>query len=119
MKLLTTYLFAAVFLTGCFCGRCSMNQVSFDDILIGMSVDDVEEMVGTPYSIRCQGSCSQEYEYIERIDAGAKVANWNVITVNHYFLIFCNGQVVAKRISKQRPPAYDLIYEDDPNANNY
>lgn len=117
MKYLSVLLI--IFLTGCFCGRCSMNTVTFDDIMIGMSVDEVEELVGPPYSICSQGSCRQEYEYIERITPGVEVGNWNIISINHYYLIVCNGHVIGKRISKQSPPAYDLIYQDDPNANNY
>ncbi len=38
-----------------------------------------------------------------------------IIEENHYYLRVKNGRIVAKRLNQEIPPAYDLIYEADPN----
>ena len=87
-----------------------MTRPNYEEITIGSSVSDVKAKVGTPYSIRKQADGTEEYEYIERIPLGTEV-----VQENHYYLIIKNGQVVSKRMNQQTPPAYDLIYDDDPN----
>ena len=90
-----------------------MTQESFDDIPIGMSTSEVTAKVGEPYYIRSKGEGVEEYEYIERIEMR------DLVQENHYFLIISNGQVVGKLIKRERPPAYDLLYQEDPNYTNY
>lgn len=104
---------AICFLCGCFTRGSLMTKQRFDDITIGMPVTEVTAKVGDPYAIRSKGNGVEEYEYIERTEMR------DVVSENHYFIIVSNGQVVGKMINRQRPPAYDLIYQEDPNYTNY
>jgi hypothetical protein len=70
----------------------------------------MEQRVGSPYQIRNLKDGEKEYEYIERITMGDEV-----VEENHYFIIVQDGKVKGKRTTQQTPPAYDLIYDDNPN----
>ena len=87
-----------------------MTQGTFEDIQIGTSIHEVRGLAGSPYAIRHRRDHSQEYEYIERIDIGTQT-----VTENHYYLIVRDGHVVSKCRRQERPPAYNLIYSEDPN----
>jgi hypothetical protein len=100
-------------LAACYTRNSLMTMERFDDINIGTPISEVTAKVGEPYSIRSRGGGVEEYEYIERIEMR------DVVQENHYFIIVSNGQVVGKLINRQRPPAYDLIYQEDPNYTNY
>jgi hypothetical protein len=103
------YLFPLLLLLGC--GHPTMmTRQTFADVDIGEPILQVEEKVGKPFAIRKNSDGTQEYEYIERISLGTEV-----VEEYHYYLVINNGQVVSKRLNQDRPPAFDLIDDDDPN----
>jgi len=106
--------FIALVASGCFSRTTMMNRQSFDQISLGMRVEEFEDKVGKPFAIRDKSNGCQEYEYIERLEQGTE---W--LSETHYILIVRDGQVVAKRIAKEKRPAYDLIDQEDPNNFNY
>ena len=87
-----------------------MTYESYDKIQTGTSIAQVQSDIGKPYAIHNKKGNIVEYEYIERIDTGN-----NLVAENHYFLIVENGQVVGKYMKQEKSPAYDLIYQDEPN----
>jgi hypothetical protein len=98
-----------ILFSGCFCRTTMMTRESFDQIHLGTPVRDVQCIAGMPYQINCLGGGKEEFEYIERIELGN-----SIVVENRYFLIIMEGQVVAKRFCQERPPAFDIIYRDDP-----
>jgi len=99
-----------IILAACFSRTAMMTRHTYEDITVGSTISDVQAKVGSPYSIHKQADGTEEYEYIERIPLGTEV-----VEENRYYLVIKNGQVVSKRMNQQTPPAYDLIYDDDPN----
>lgn len=97
-------------LSGCFSRQTAMTRESFDDIQLGTSIADVTSKVGKPYSVHRTSIEKEEYEYIEKIDLGQEL-----LYENHYYLIVVDGKVVRKQVKQERPPAFDFIYNDDPN----
>lgn len=100
-------------LMGCFSRSSMMTYESFDKVQIGTSIASLKSEIGRPYAIHHKDG-SEEYEYVERINAGN-----SLIAENHYFLIVQNGKVIGKYMSRERPPAYDLIYQEEPNYPSY
>lgn len=97
------------------CSRPALMTYSdYDKVEIGTSVASLHSEIGQPYAIHAKGDGTEEYEYIERIDSGN-----NLVAENHYFLIVKDGQVIGKHMSRERPPAYDLIYQEEPNYPGY
>jgi hypothetical protein len=101
---------SCVFLCGCFTRSQVISRGSFDDIQVGSPVADFEQKVGKPYRVRKLPNGNLDYEYIEKIFMGEEI-----IEENHYYLRVKNGRVIAKRMNQEIPPAYDLIYDADPN----
>jgi outer membrane protein assembly factor BamE (lipoprotein component of BamABCDE complex) len=110
MKTVFSLLLTTILLTGCFSRTTMMTRNEFDGITVGMTVQEVEDCVGTPYAVCKRADGTEEHEYIERVNIGG-----DRIFQNHYFLTIMDGRVVGKHASKERPPAFDLIYQDDPN----
>ena len=75
-----------------------------------MAAQEVIDKYGEPYSITNKKNGTQEYLYIERIP-GAEVT----VEQNNYIFVVKNGQVISKRKNQELPPAYDEIYDEDPN----
>lgn len=93
------------------CGSSKvMTRENFYTIELGTPSQDVITHYGEPYSIKNKKDGTQEYLYIERIPAAETTAEQN-----NYIIVVKNGQVVSKRTSQELPPAYDEIYDDDPN----
>jgi hypothetical protein len=109
-RLLIFLLLGAAFLMGCFSRPALMTGMEYDSVQIGSSIAKLQEEIGKPYAIHAKENGRMEYEYIERIDAGN-----HLIAENHYFLIVEEGKVVGKYMTRERPPAYDLIYQPEPN----
>ena len=101
-------------LCSCFSRSAMMTHQSYDDITVGTTVAELKQQVGEPYAIHSKGSGTQEYEYIDRIPMGREV-----IEENHYFLIISDGKVAGKYHKTESQPAYNLIYQDDPNYFSY
>ncbi len=97
-------------LMGCFSTPAMMTYSKYNDVQLGTSIEQLEAQMGTAYSVHKKKDGTTEYEYIERIDAGN-----TLVAENHYFLIVQDGKVVGKYMSRQSPPAYDLIYQSEPN----
>lgn len=107
-----SYLIPVVLLccTACFSRPALMTYSDYSSVEIGVSIIKLETEIGKPYAIHTKKDGTKEYEYIERIDAGT-----NVVAENHYFLIIQDGKVVGKYMNRERPAAYDLIYQEEPN----
>jgi hypothetical protein len=101
--------FALTFLVGCGSSKV-MTRQDYYTIAVGISTQDVISKYGEPYSIKNKKDGTQEYLYIERIPAGTETAEQN-----NYILVVKNGQVISKRTTQELPPAYDEIYDEDPN----
>ena len=99
-----------VTLSSCFSRTAMMTQENYYSIDLGTPVKALEQQVGTPYAVYHLSNGRLEYEYIERINMGNRL-----LTENHYFLTISDGKVVSKRFTTEQPPAYDLMYESDPN----
>jgi hypothetical protein len=74
---------------------------AYQDVPIGASSKEVVALIGEPYAVHQKSDGTVEYEYIERITAGAR----NMET-RHYFIVLKDGQVISKRIKQSSPPAY-------------
>lgn len=106
-------LFFLVFLfslAGCFSRPTMMTYSDYDRVELGTSVATIQSEMGEPYAIHKKKGGLQEYEYVERIDGGT-----GVMAENHYFLIVQDGKVTGKYMRREGPPAYDLIYQEEPN----
>lgn len=91
-----------------------MTRCDFDSVLLGTPIEQVLAEAGEPYSIRECGEGGCEYEYIERMSQD------NILVYeNHYYLRVVDGMVVSKRLKQETEPAYDLIYQADPNYPAY
>lgn len=90
-----------------------MTYSAFDQVQVGTPIADLHSQVGQPYAIHHKES-GDEYEYVERINVGN-----SRFAENRYFLIVQHGKVVGKYMSREQPPAYDLIYQEEPNYPGY
>lgn len=100
-------------LTSCFHRSEVMTQESFATVQVGAPVQNVVQNMGEPYSIHEKNGV-EEYTYIERVTAGNQL-----IYENHYVLFVQNGVVIGKTLKQEKVPAFDLIYQEDPNHNQY
>jgi hypothetical protein len=107
-------LIGVISLTSCFSRPALMTFNDYDKVQVGTPIADLRSEIGRPYAIHHKDNGTDEYEYIERVNTGN-----NLVSENHYFLIAKNGKVIGKYVTRERPPAYDLIYQDDPNYPNY
>ena len=105
---------AALLLAGCFSRPALMTYETYDQVKIGTSIESLKADIGKPYAIHAKEGGTEEYEYIERIDMGN-----TLVSENHYFLIVKDGVVIGKYMNRESPPAYDLIYQDEPNYPGY
>ncbi len=114
LKQLLLLCLAFLSLSGCFSRAALMTYSDYDKIQVGTPISKLQSEIGKPYAIHNKEGGIEEYEYIERIDSGN-----NIIAENHYFLIVENGKVIGKYMKRERPPAYDLIYQEEPNYPGY
>ena len=87
-----------------------MTRSDFNNIELGTPVTEVTKQYGDPLKMTQQKDGTQVYEYVERLQIGAET-----VEENNYKLVIKNGQVVSKSYNQQLPPAYDEIYDEDPN----
>jgi hypothetical protein len=90
-----------------------MTLTSYDEIRVGEPIATVVEKNGDPYAVDTKNG-STEYKYVEKVTSGNRL-----IYENHYTIYVKDGSVVGKTSVQERRPAYDLIYQDDPNHNQY
>jgi len=98
-----------VLLAACASGAI-MTRSDFDDIQVGTPVSEVVKKYGDPIKIRTYKDGTQSYEYIERLPIGEQT-----VEENNYFIIVKDGQVAAKQYKQELPPAFDEIYDENPN----
>jgi len=103
----------SMMLTGCFSRSTVMTQESFSTVQVGAPISHVVDTMGEPYSIQEKNGV-EEYTYIERVTAGNRL-----IYENHYTLFVQNGVVIGKTTKQEKVPAFNLIYQEDPNHNQY
>ena len=104
------YVMVVLFLTSCFSRTAMMSKEDYDSVTVGTSVADLESKVGRPDAIHSKGPDRQELEYIERIGM-----NTYYSIENKYFIEVMNGIVVGKRMLSRRSPAYEFMYQSEPN----
>ncbi len=90
-----------------------MTMDSYDQVQLGSPIAEVVQKNGEPYSINTKRGAS-EYRYVEKITSGN-----TLMYENHYTIFVQEGNVVGKTSTQERVPAFDLIYQDDPNHNQY
>lgn len=97
------------------CSRPALMTYSdYDKIQSGSSIADLKGEIGSPYAIHHKEGGVVEYEYIERIKSGN-----NYIAENRYYIIVEDGKVTGKYMKQEKPPAYDLIYQEEPNYQRF
>ena len=84
----------------CASGHSMLTMDSFYDISVGASREEVISKVGDPYSITKKDDGSEEFVFIERMRAGARV-----IQERRYIIVLKDGIVVSKRLEQSSPPA--------------
>jgi hypothetical protein len=113
--------FCLFFCVACAAGNKIMTTENYSEIDVGMSVQDLKNQVGEPYSIKQYNDGVKEYEYIERL-----VVPDRTVETRHYFFIIKDEVVVSKRMEQEdyyKPllerNAYDLqtSYNNDKESN--
>ena len=100
-------------LCGCFSKHAMMTMQTLDGVQVGSPVATLVQENGQPYSIKTKHG-TEEYMYVEKITTGNRL-----IYENHYTIFVKDGNVVGKTSVQEMVPAFDLIYQDDPNHNQY
>lgn len=100
-------------LTSCFARSAMMTHETFASIQTGTPIERIVSANGEPYSIETKNGV-EEYRYVERVTNG----NY-LLYENRYTLYVKGGVVVGKDVKQEKVPGYDLIYQDDPNHNQY
>jgi len=104
------YVILVLFLTGCFSRTAMMSKEDYDSVTVGTTMADLEAKVGRPDAVHSKGPDRQELEYVERIGM-----NTYYSIENKYFIEVMNGIVVGKRMLSRRSPAYEFMYQSEPN----
>ena len=95
---------------GCFTRCGAVTRETFDSVALGSTESDLLGCAGEPYAVHDLCGGAQEYEYVERLSVDNEL-----MAENHYFFKVVNGQVVSKYYKVEKRPAYDLMYQEDPN----
>jgi len=107
MKKILAFL-SVMLLAACSSGK-PMTASLYSDVSIGMSVDQLTQMCGDPMEIKHHAN-EDEYIYVERMTLGqCRMAE------NYYSFFIQNGSIIRKSIKTQKPPAFNMIYTEDPN----
>lgn len=93
--------FLLLLIAGCASGSHVMTMNEFQDIPIGSTPEQIEEVAGTPFAIHHKKDGVVEYEYVEKLRLGARNLN-----ERHYYLVIRDGQLVSKRVEQQSPGPY-------------
>lgn len=101
-----------IFLAACTSHRI-VTYSDYAQVKTDEPIASIEEKWGPPYAVRDRKDGSQEYEYIERIEVGN-----GIVSDNHYILVVRDGKVIGKYLKREQSPAYDLIYQEQPNYPN-
>ncbi len=101
-----------ILVTGCF-NRAAMSRDVYDSIQVGMPIADVQSWAGEPRDIRSKGNEHEEYEYSERIKIIPQPDHFSI--ENIYYIEVVHGIVAGKRMTTTRTPAYNILYQTQPN----
>jgi hypothetical protein len=86
-------------LAACASGHSVLTMDTFYDIPVGATKDEVISKAGDPSTIRKKDDGTEEYEYVERMSAGARL-----LQERRYVIILKDGLVVSKRVDQSSPP---------------
>jgi outer membrane protein assembly factor BamE (lipoprotein component of BamABCDE complex) len=104
-------LFALLLLaSACFTRSAYMTRDTYDNLSTGESVEDIRKKAGEPLEIKTLSNGRQEYLYVEKVMMGTEV-----IMENHYILVIANGTLISKKMTTQKPPAFNIIYQNNPS----
>jgi hypothetical protein len=84
----------------CASGHNMLTMDSFYDIPVGATKEEVISKVGDPYSITRKDDGSEDFVFIERMKAGARL-----IQERRYIITLKDGVVISKRLEQSSPPA--------------
>lgn len=90
-----------LWLGACGTGSALVTMNSFDNVPVGASSSEVEDLLGKPYAVHKNSDGSIEYEYIERINAGSRS-----FETRHYYLLFKEDRLVSRKVKSSSPPGY-------------
>ena len=85
----------------CASGGAIMTMNAFYDIPLGATESEVLASAGKPYSISKNEDGCVEYEYIERVKAGARD-----LEERRYVLVLKDGKVVSKHVKGSTPSPF-------------
>ena len=88
-------------LSACASGGSIMTMNAFYDIPLGASESEVISSAGKPYSVNKKEDGVVEYEYIERVKAGARD-----LEERRYVLVLKDGKVVSKYVKASTPSPF-------------
>jgi hypothetical protein len=86
-------------LAACASGPSVVTMNAFYDIPVGATKNEVIAKAGDPTAIEKKDDGSEEYQYVERMTAGARL-----LQERHYIITLKDGVVVSKRVEQSSPP---------------
>ncbi len=92
----------------------AMTRLDFNEIMLGTSIGEVLNCYGDPYAVSEPPCGGVQFEYIERI-----TMNSVLVYENHFYLLIMDDIVVSKYFSEEDRPAFDEMYQQDPNYPNF
>jgi len=102
-----------ILFAGCMSGHRVMTMNEFHEIPVGTTAVQLKSMAGKPYTVSKHEDGVEEYEYIERLTIGSRIA-----TERHYYFVLKEGKVVSKRVEDISPPPYLLNSYDLQTTSN-
>ena len=85
-------------LTACASGSKVLTMDSYYDIPIGATQEEVVAKAGDPWKITHKEDGTEEYLYVERMSAGARL-----LQERRYIITIKNGTVVSKHVEQSSP----------------
>jgi hypothetical protein len=109
-----TLIISLLTLAACASGPSVVSMDSFYDIPVGASKEEVIAKAGDPSSITKKEDGTEEYHYVERLTAGARL-----LQERRYTIVLKDGVVVSKKIEQASPnPMTFDSYEMQTTENN-
>ncbi len=88
----------AFLIAACASGGHMMTAESFYSVPMGTSREELVEQVGKPARVVNKGGGVQEYEYVERLSAGART-----LQETRYIYTIENDKITARRVERSSP----------------
>lgn len=86
------------------CNTPVMTPQRFEEVQLGISIEELERHCGEPYEVKKMSSGFKEHTYIHRQVVGSGVADYQV-----YVIYSCQGRVVGKN-KRHNPLEIDIHY---------